>query len=171
MKKNLRALRFNLLAAIVTFVVGTAVASFKFPSNVVPQDNDKIPTADRATANPPAVDCPRTAFHTSNISRITSMLNQVESTGTAKTNTFYVEEVDDKERGGEFAQVYWKEDGSVMFITPPYDAEKFDPILLYLKRIDLDRDVVPTEADVGTSNYLVPKPWIEEVLNHCVHTD
>lgn len=50
----------------------------------------------------------------------------VESKGTVRTNTFYVEGVDDEQRGGRFAQVYWKEDRSVMFIGPPYDAKNFE---------------------------------------------
>lgn len=97
------------------------------------------------------------------------MLNQlVESKGIAKTNTFYVQEVDDEQRGGRFAQVYWKEDRSVIFLLPPYDAEDLGLELMYIKRIELDHDVVQNESDVGTSNYLVPKQWIDTVLESCV---
>ena len=97
------------------------------------------------------------------------MLNQlIESKGTAKTNTFYVQEVDDEQRGGRFAQVYWKEDRSVLFILPPYEMENFELEWMYSRRIDLDRDVVPNESDVGTSTYLVPKRWIEDVLKSCL---
>src|SRR5829696_1195010 len=169
MPGNISALRFQLLAAVISFVVGTAAASLRFTSNGLPQQKEEPTSAVAATAKAPTLDCSRPRFHTSNTSRIVSMLYQfVESKGTARTKTFYVEEVDDEQRGGRFAQVYWKEDRSVIFISPPYDAENFEPELTYLKRIDLDRDVVPTEADVGATNYLVPRPWIQDVLKNCV---
>jgi hypothetical protein len=96
------------------------------------------------------------------------MLNQlVESKGAAKTSTFYVEEVNDEELGGEFTRAYWKEDKSLIILTPPYDAESFSLEWTYSRRIDLVHDVVPTEADVGTSNYLVTRPWIKDVLRKC----
>ena len=163
------ALRFNLLAAISAFVIGTASESLRFPSNPFPQEERKLPTAVSATTSPTIIDCPRPPSHSSNTSRIASMVNQlVESKGIAKTNTFYVQEVDDEQRGGRFAQVYWKEDRCVIFISPPYDAENFQLEWTYSRRIDLDHDVVPNESDVGTTNYLVPKRWIEEVLASCV---
>ena len=169
MVNNMRALRFNLLAAISAFVIGTASESLRFASNPFPQEERKLTTAVSPTTSPTIIDCPPPPAHSSNTSRLVSMVNQlVESEGTAKTNTFYIQEVDDEQRGGKFAQVYWKEDRSVIFITPPYDVENFQYEWTYSRRIDLDRHVVPTESDVGTTNYLVPKRWIEEVLASCV---
>ena len=163
------ALRFNLLAAISAFVIGTASESLRFASNTFPQEERKLATAVSPTTSPTIIDCPPPPSHSSNTSRLASMVNQlVESKGIAKTNTFYVQEVDDEQRGGRFAQVYWKEDRSVIFIPPPYDAENFALEWTYSRRIDLDHDVVPNESDVGTTNYLVPKQWIEEVLASCV---
>ena len=168
MGKNFRALCFNLVTALIAFVVGIATESLRFASNGFPQEG-KVSTAVSATASPPVIDCPRPPSHGSNTSRIASMLNQlVESKGIAKTNTFYVQEVDDEQRGGRFAQVYWKEDRSVIFLLPPYDAEDLGLELMYIKRIELDHDVVQNESDVGTSNYLVPKQWIDTVLESCV---
>lgn len=168
----MRALSLNLLAAMVSFVVGTAVASLGFKSNHFPQESGDLATAVTLRRVPPILDCsdcPRTSFRTSNMSRIASMLYQlIEYEGVVKSNTFYVLEVEDDTRGGEFAQVYWKEDRSVMFISPPYDAENFSFEWLYSKRIDLDHDVVPTDADVGSSNYLVPRPFIQDVLKKTV---
>lgn len=165
----MRALRFNLLAAISAFVIGTASESLRFASNPFPQNERKLTTAILPTTSPTITDCPPPPSNSSNTSRIASMVNQlVESKGIAKTNTFYIQEVDDEQRGGRFAQVYWKEDRSVLFILPPYDAENFELELTYSKKIDLDHDVVPNESDVGASNYLVPKVWMEEVLASCV---
>jgi 2-methylisocitrate lyase-like PEP mutase family enzyme len=83
------------------------------------------------------------------------MLNQlVEIKGRAETNTFYVEEVDDEELGRRFTRAYWREDQSVIIITPPYDPEDFSLEFTYSRRIDLAHDVVPTEADVGTTNFI-----------------
>ena len=96
------------------------------------------------------------------------MLNQlVESKGKAKTNTFYVEEVNEAAPGGESTTVYWKEDKSIIILIPPYDAENFLSEWRYSKRIDLVHDVVPTEADIGTTNYLVDRAWVNDVLNKC----
>ena len=165
----MRELCFNLLAAISAFVIGTASESLRFASTRFPQDERKLITAVSPTTSPTIIDCPRPPSHSSNTSRIASMVNQlVESKGIAKTNTFYIQEIDDEQRGGRFAQVYWKEDRSVIFILPPYDPENFELELTYIRRIDLDHDVVPNESDVGTTNYLVPRHWIEEVLASCV---
>lgn len=165
----MRALRFNLLAAISAFVIGTASESLRFASNPFPQDERKLTTAVSPTTSPTIIDCPRPTSLSSKTSRIAAMVNQLaESKGIAKTNTFYIQEVDDEQRGGRFAQVYWKEDRSVLFILPPYDVENFQLELTYIRRIDLDHDVVPNESDVGTTNYLVPKRWMDEVLASCV---
>ena len=110
MKRNISALTLNLLAALISFLVGTATQSLRFTSSDSPKEN-RTPVS--VTAITQQIESPKPTFHSSNILRIASMLNQlVESEGRAKTNTFYVEEVNDEQRGGIFTQVYSKEDRS-----------------------------------------------------------
>ena len=165
----MKAIVLPALCAVLTFILGITAASFKtiVVSDSACGSSEPNPTV-TAPVSPPVIDNPQPSFHSSDLSRIVSMLNQlVESKGQAKTNTFYVEEVNEEELGSVFTRVYWKEDKSIIILTPPYDAERFSLEWTYSRRIDLIHDVVPTEADIGTSNYLVPRPWIKDVLNKC----
>jgi len=165
----MKAFVMPILSAGLAFIFGVTVASFKFlgSNNSAQKSSEPNPTV-AAPVIPTATDDSKSSFHSSNLSRIVSMLNQlVESKGAAKTSTFYVEEVNDEELGGEFTRAYWKEDKSLIILTPPYDAETSSLEWTYSRRIDLVHDVVPTEADVGTSNYLVTRPWIKDVLRKC----
>ena len=166
----MKAVAVRLLAAIMTFVVGTTATSFMSTVSKHPvQARTEVIAAASTAENRSAVDHVGPSFHTSSLSRIASMLYQlVESKAKVKTNTFYVEEVNDEALGGKFVRAYWKEDQSVIIFVPPYDSENSCLECTYYKAIDLVRDVVPTEADRGTTNYLVSRDWINDVLTRCV---
>lgn len=166
MKANL----FYPLSAVLAFIVGTALtAIISSVSNNSVQAGKEVIATTTAVESSPFIDNLEPSSHSSDLSRVASMLTQlVESKAKVGTNTFYVEFVNEEELGGEFARAYWKEDQSVIIFTPPYDAERFSLELTYARRIDLVHDVVPTEADVGTTNYLVARKWINDVLNRCV---
>jgi hypothetical protein len=87
----MKALVLRLLSVVLTFIVGVTAASFKLivPNNAAQKNSKPNPTV-TAPVCPPVIEYPQPSFHSSNLSRIVSMLNQlVETKGKAKTNTFY----------------------------------------------------------------------------------
>jgi hypothetical protein len=68
----------------------------------------------------------------------------------------------------KIAWVYWKEQNSLIYWEPA--AQGFEPkdTLIHSRRqLDLAQDVVATQADVGSSSYLVSRDWVNSVLKDC----
>lgn len=91
--------------------------------------------------------------------------------GKARLNTFHVSPTK-REGEAEFVYVYWKQDNSIITLSLPIEKplEEESAFWLYTgkARIDLLKDVAPTESEVGSSTYLVAKPWVDTVIKDCV---
>jgi hypothetical protein len=70
--------------------------------------------------------------------------------------------------GDEGAWVHWRERRTLIFWLgggdPEYAAEA---IVRSRRNLNLDRDVVATEADLAGSTYLVTKAWVAKTLADC----
>lgn len=89
-----------------------------------------------------------------------------------KRATVYISDIS-KDGDREFAYAYWKEDNSITILNLPLalplkkgSGEYF--WLTSIARIDLDKDVVPTKADIGGSSFLVDRPWVEKIKSDCL---
>ena len=101
--------------------------------------------------------------------RVMEFANQF---GKSRINTFYIAKPEsDSEFQDEYVYVYWKEDNGVLILYPPYNVEDvtYYSWVYSMRRIDLKEDVVATEKEVGTSNNLVTRDWVKEILKKCVH--
>jgi hypothetical protein len=91
--------------------------------------------------------------------------------GKTKWNTFYVSPVVRKAEG-ESVYVYWKEDNSIMILDLPLKnaAEQETAFWVYTgkARIDLAKNVAPAEDKIGSSTFLVSKPWADRIIKDCV---
>lgn len=91
----------------------------------------------------------------------------------------YVSKVGTDRWGERFLRVYWQTDKSiVIFLIEKLGCDESTRLddadaqleLEWLEtkaRIDLKKDVVPTSEDVGSSTYLVAKPWVNAVIDDC----
>lgn len=70
-------------------------------------------------------------------------------------------------KGDSHAWVWWREGNSLILWEPVADPEYPDSLLLSRRFLDLDRDVVASEAQVGSSTYLVSKTWVAETQADC----
>jgi hypothetical protein len=69
---------------------------------------------------------------------------------------------------GERAWVYWAEARALVLWEPMVaEARPGDALLFSRRTLSLDRDVVPTEADLHGSTYRVTKAWVDSVLSDC----
>lgn len=87
-----------------------------------------------------------------------------------RKNTFYISKLDVRVESGEelyLADVYWKEDNSIILLeSNPSDWEH---ALLWSRRYwRLDKDVVPTLADVAGSNYLLTRADARRMIMECL---
>ena len=91
--------------------------------------------------------------------------------GKARLNTFYVSPAARKAEG-EQAYIYWKQDNSIIVLNLPLEKPAGEESAFWLytgkARIDLAEDVAPTEEQVGSSTFLVSKPWVDTVIKDCV---
>ncbi len=71
--------------------------------------------------------------------------------------------------GGEkIAWVHWRERRRLIFWRGGSDPEyRGDSIVDSNRQLDLDNDVVPTDADIGSSTYLISRTWLDETLRDC----
>jgi hypothetical protein len=94
----------------------------------------------------------------------------VDSQSPNEVDYFYVSPVS-RQDAGEFAYAYWMTGNSIIILDLPVGKLQ-DPIgyLWYAgkARIDLAKDVVPTDNDVGGSTYLVDAAWVEGILRDCL---
>jgi hypothetical protein len=68
--------------------------------------------------------------------------------------------------GDRHAWVYWPEDNAIILWSATND-EFPDQLSMTNRYLHLDRDVVPTEKDTGTSTYLVSRDWVKKIRNDC----
>lgn len=72
------------------------------------------------------------------------------------------------EDGGRNALVHWREGKKILPWPGAVSAEwRADAIVLAPHKLDLMRDVVPAQADIGGSSYLVTRAWVAQVLADC----
>lgn len=70
--------------------------------------------------------------------------------------------------GDKIAWVHWRERRRLIFWFGGSDPEyRSDPIVDSNRQLDLDKDVVLTDADVGSSTYLISQPWLDRKLRDC----
>ena len=66
------------------------------------------------------------------------------------------------------AWVYWTEGHEIILWSGASDPQSAPTALVYSRRIlDLKKDVVPTEADIKGSTYLVTRTWVHDVISVC----
>jgi hypothetical protein len=100
----------------------------------------------------------------------------VAERGKSKRNHFYVGRVEVFEGGYESVLVYWKENRALVLWEPGRGLNlqgvpdaRYD--LWHSRRYwDLDKDVVPTLADVGGSSFLVTKQDAHEWIRKCLQS-
>ncbi|MEN3745771.1 hypothetical protein TPR58_01230 [Sphingomonas sp. HF-S3] len=70
--------------------------------------------------------------------------------------------------GDKIALVHWRERRRLIFWLGGSDPEyRSDSIVNSRRQLDLDKDVVPTDADVGSSTYLISRTWLDRKLRDC----
>ena len=67
-----------------------------------------------------------------------------------------------------WAYVHWRE--ARRLYTFGQSAEAMSDLTQFKLPLDLTRDVVPRERDVGSSTYRVTRSWVADVLAHCVRS-
>jgi hypothetical protein len=102
---------------------------------------------------------------------LTMLKDLVARFGKAKRNTFYVSPIARKAEG-EYAYIYWKQDNSIITLDLPLKAPLEEEAAFWLytgkARIDLVKGVVPTEDKIGSSTFLVARPWVDWIIKDCV---
>ena len=93
--------------------------------------------------------------------------------GRTRVNRIYVVKADSG-NGSIFLYGYWPEGHSIWLVgnlDPWFEngRELTDyGWLEYKMRTNLRTDVVPTEADIGGSSYLVDRPWTRRIIKACL---
>jgi hypothetical protein len=73
-----------------------------------------------------------------------------------------------QEQSSKIAWVYWKEQNSLTYWEPAAQGFKPEDTLINSRRqLDLSKDVVATQAEVGSSSYLVSREWVDSTLKDC----
>jgi hypothetical protein len=68
--------------------------------------------------------------------------------------------------------VHWRERRRLIFWFGGSDPEyRSGSIAESHRQLDLDQDVVATEAEVGSSTYLISRPWLDGKLRDCAAKD
>jgi hypothetical protein len=71
------------------------------------------------------------------------------------------------ESSDRYAWVYWRE-GNALILWEPNVNDPMYPSLSWSRRyLHLNKDVVNSMAEVGTSTYLVTRAWVNKVLRDC----
>jgi len=86
-------------------------------------------------------------------------------------NTFYISPVCYFNNGASNAMVYWREGRALILWEPDPSAtaSRRRHELVWSRRfLSLDKDVVPTLADVGGSNYLLTRELASRMVLECV---
>jgi hypothetical protein len=85
-------------------------------------------------------------------------------------NTFYISPVCYFNNGASNAMVYWREGRALILWEPDRsDANRRRHELVWSRRfLSLDKDVVPTLADVGGSSFLLTRQMARDMVRECV---
>jgi hypothetical protein len=68
----------------------------------------------------------------------------------------------------KIAWVYWKEQNSMTYWEPAAQgAQPKDTLINSRRQLDFTQDVVATQAEVGSSSYLVACDWVDLLLKDC----
>jgi hypothetical protein len=68
----------------------------------------------------------------------------------------------------KIAWVYWKEQNSLIYWeSAAPGSQSADTLINSRRQLDLAQDVVATQAEVGSSSYLVTRGWVDSVLKDC----
>ena len=78
----------------------------------------------------------------------------------APLNHFCV--VGEKGDGYDWTYIFWQERHQLITWSPPYTIGTMDANSI----LDLTKDVVPTDADLGGSTYLVSRPWVDALRRY-----
>jgi hypothetical protein len=81
--------------------------------------------------------------------------------GIPEINSFFVAEGVEHPEGEYW--VYWPQKRKILLVGWPAEDCR-SPILLIRKQIDLTKDVVKSESDVGGSTYLVTEDWARKTV-------
>ncbi len=193
----MKRLLFYFFITLLTFAGGALTASFWFVSRQSVQSETEVPEIKSVEAQiqesqtdrveKAAQDCyqvgvderklgirhyvrPR-AQHSNIIGQLAEF---AELFGKSRINTFYISKVESDDDGNlqtndEYVYAYWKENNIILILYPPFDVEDETTFNWYYdKGIDIKNDVVATEKEAGTSNYLVTRSFVNELLDKCV---
>jgi hypothetical protein len=69
--------------------------------------------------------------------------------------------------GSEVAWVLWEEGKAVILWEGSADPEYPVELALSRRYLDLDKDVVATAEEVGSSTYLVTREWVKGITRDC----
>lgn len=70
--------------------------------------------------------------------------------------------------GDKRAWVHWTEGHEIILWSGAADPQSAKTAIVYSRRVlDLKKDVVPTEADIKGSTYLVTRAWVDGVISEC----
>ena len=86
-------------------------------------------------------------------------------------NAFYISPVCYFNKGASNAMVYWREGRALILWEPEPSAtaHRRRHELVWSRRfLSLDKDVVPTLADVGGSNFLLTRQMARDMVRQCV---
>lgn len=90
----------------------------------------------------------------------------VRTHGTRRTNHFCV--IGRRVPGSfEHAWVHWKEGRALILWEPTSDPSYQRRLSGSRRYLDLDRDVVASKEEIGGSNYLVTREWVNQITSQC----
>ncbi len=89
----------------------------------------------------------------------------VDELAKKKENHLYVGTIE-KGPGYEHAWVYWKEE-RLLILWEPFDI-KHEKLAHSRRMLSVDKDVVPTAKDIGSSTYLVDEDWACRTIGDCI---
>lgn len=95
----------------------------------------------------------------------------VDEKGKSRSNTFFVSKIVETDSGSNHAWIYWPQANAIILMEPSrgHDA-KYD--LLWSRRfLDLKTDVVPNEAEIKGSSFLLAKDEAMKIVASCKNGD
>ena len=95
------------------------------------------------------------------------LLDVVRDRGLSGTNHFFATRFSDAD--SQF-YLFWREGRAIWILDGAADLVHWDQLLFPRAGayVDLDSDVVETREDIGTSTYLVDRPWVDSIIAQAV---
>jgi hypothetical protein len=100
---------------------------------------------------------------------VKSLQKLVDREATSLTSYFFIARFPNNQ-STDFPYIYmlWQEGKAIWILELGGTKQKhWDTVVLFPKggtRVDFDTDVVSRDEDVGTSTYLVSRPWVNEII-------